>query len=83
MAEAGDSGAQAARRLIKESGSFLSTVQIGITLVGVATGAFGGSALAIHISPLIATIPGIGEYAEAISVVLMVILITYLATCNW
>ena len=79
MAETGDSGAQAARRLIEESGSFLSTVQIGITLVGVATGAFGGSALAVYLSPVIAMIPVIGDYAEAISVVLMVILITYLS----
>jgi putative hemolysin len=79
MEEAGDTGAASARRLLMESGSFLSTVQIGITLVGVATGAFGGSALAVFISPLISRIPGIGNYAEVISVILMVVLITFLS----
>jgi putative hemolysin len=79
MAEEGDTGAADARRLTKESGSFLSTVQIGITLVGVATGAFGGSALAVQIAPLISWIPGVGRFAEVISVALMVLLITYLS----
>jgi putative hemolysin len=79
MAEAGNSGAADARYLSKNSGKFLSTVQIGITLVGVATGAFGGSALAVHIVPLINWIPGLERYAEGISVALIVLLITYLS----
>jgi putative hemolysin len=79
MAESGDANAADARQLARESGLFLSTVQMGITLVGVATGAFGGSALAVHITPLIERIPGIGGFAEGISVVLMILLITYLS----
>ena len=41
-AEGGDSGAKLALRLMESPGKFLSTVQIGITLVGVLAGAFGG-----------------------------------------
>lgn len=44
-AQAGDRGAQAALELAGSPGRFLSTVQIGITLVGILAGAFGGAAL--------------------------------------
>ncbi|MBN2043435.1 MAG: HlyC/CorC family transporter [Anaerolineales bacterium] len=79
MAEDGDKRAEEANQLAGQSGLFLSTVQVGITLVGVATGAFGGSALAVQVTPLIEWIPGVGRYAEAVSVTLMVLLITYLS----
>src|SRR3546814_19043610 len=46
MAETGSSGAKAALRLIDDPGRFLSTVQIGITLIGIFAGAFGGATLA-------------------------------------
>ena len=45
MAESGRSGAGTALKLAEEPGRFLSTVQIGITLVGVLAGAFSGAAL--------------------------------------
>ena len=45
MADQGRTGAAAALRLADDPGRFLSTVQIGITLVGVLTGAFSGAAL--------------------------------------
>src|SRR5215211_7674442 len=45
MAEAGRPGARAALALAEEPGRFLSTVQIGITLVGIMAGAFSGAAL--------------------------------------
>ena len=44
-AEAGDAGAEAALKLANDPGRFLSTVQIGITLVGVLSGAFSGAAV--------------------------------------
>lgn len=45
MADAGNKGAQAALRLVKDPGKFLSTVQIGITLIGIIAGAYSGSSL--------------------------------------
>ena len=45
MAEAGRSGARAALALAEDPGRFLSTVQIGITLVGILAGAYSGAAL--------------------------------------
>jgi putative hemolysin len=77
--EAGKPGAESALELANNSGFFLSTVQLGITLVGVAAGAFGGSSLADNISPLITRIPALEPYAEAISLTLVVLLITYLS----
>ncbi len=77
--EAGKRGADAALELAAEPGVFLSTVQLGITLIGVAAGAFGGSAFAEEIAPLLAPLPVVGEYAEVISVGLVVLLVTYLS----
>lgn len=45
MADGGNKGAQAALRLAKDPGKFLSTVQIGITLIGIIAGAYSGSSL--------------------------------------
>ena len=79
LSEDNKPGASDALFLSRTSGSFLSTVQLGITLIGVAAGAFGGSALAQEIAPLISSIPGLEPMAEAISVGLVVLLITYLS----
>ncbi|MBX3276563.1 MAG: HlyC/CorC family transporter [Acidobacteria bacterium] len=75
----GDKGALAALRLANNPGSFLSTVQIGITLVGILAGAFGGATLAEKIAPLISGIPRLEPYAKTVSFVLVVIVITYLS----
>jgi putative hemolysin len=45
LAEGGSSGANAALRLARDPGKFLSTVQIGITLIGIIAGAYSGSTL--------------------------------------
>ena len=45
MAKSGSSGAKAALLLAAEPGRFLSTVQIGITLIGILAGAYSGSTL--------------------------------------
>ncbi|MBN9020671.1 MAG: DUF21 domain-containing protein, partial [Rhizobiales bacterium] len=49
MAEAGSRGARVALGLIEDPSRFLSTVQIGITLVGIFAGAFGGATLAAQL----------------------------------
>jgi putative hemolysin len=79
LAERGNRGAQAALRLLESPGRFLSSVQIGITLVGVLAGAFGGATLAEHIEAYLAQFAILAEYAEAASVAIVVAAITYLS----
>lgn len=78
-ADEGDKGAEAALSLAQDPNRFLSTVQIGITLIGILSGALGGSTLAEHIQPLLETIPALAPQSEAISVGLVVLAITYLS----
>ena len=74
----GDKGAQAALELAGNPGSFLSTVQIGITLVGILAGAFGGATFAEKLAPALKSFPAINPYADNISFGLVVLVITYL-----
>lgn len=78
-AESGDVGAAAALELIAEPTQFLSTVQIGITLVGIVAGAVGGAAIAEKAAALLAPLPGVGPYATEVAFVLVVAAITYLS----
>jgi putative hemolysin len=74
----GNNGAQVAIELAETPNRFLSTVQIGITLVGILAGAFGGATLATTVSSAIADVPGIGRYSGVIGIISVVLLITYL-----
>ncbi len=78
MANEGNDSAQTALDLANSPGEFLSTIQIGITLVGVLAGAFGGATLAGKFAPYVATIPSLSPYSEAIAFAIIVIIITYL-----
>ena len=78
-AEAGDAAAQAALELAQDPGRFLSTVQIGITLVGTLAGAFGGATVAARLAPLIGEIDFLQPYSHAISITIVVVIITYLS----
>ena len=71
-------GAAAARELAEDPQRFLPTVQVGVTLVGIVSGTFGGARLAAQLEPAVATLPYIGKAAEGLSLTLVVILITYL-----
>lgn len=75
----GDKNAQSALDLANEPNIFLSTVQIGITLVGILAGAFGGATLAEEISVYIAKIPFIGIWNETVAFLTVVIFITYMS----
>lgn len=76
----GNAGAITALRLHAQPDRFLSTIQIGITLIGVGTGALGGATLADPVGNVLAYIPGIGEQAgDRIAVAVVVIGITYLS----
>jgi putative hemolysin len=72
--EEGNENAQIVFDLLEDPNEFLSTVQIGISLIGVLTGAFGGVTLAEPLSKLISFVP----YNEPISVIIVVVVTTYL-----
>ncbi len=77
-AEEGDRRAQAALELANAPGRFLSTIQIGITLVGILTGAFSGTTIADRIAPELNRIAWIAPHGAAVSLGAVVVLITFL-----
>ncbi|HKH37126.1 MAG TPA: hemolysin family protein [Rubrobacter sp.] len=78
-AEAGDRGARAALRLAESPNRFLSTVQIGISLVGVLAGAFGGATLAQPLADALRAVPALAPYAGPVAFGTVVVAITYLS----
>lgn len=80
-AEAGNRGAQTALELARDPGNFLSTIQIGITLIGVLTGAFGGATIAEELEGFFngLQIAWLAEHSETISVGLVVVAVTFLS----
>lgn len=79
LAERGDRHARAALELANSPNRFLSTVQIGITLIGILTGAFGGAAVSTSLAAWIAQVPGLAQYSRAIAFSVVVLIITYLS----
>jgi putative hemolysin len=77
-AEEGDRRAQAALELANAPGRFLSTIQIGITLVGILTGAFSGTTIADRLAPELNRIAWIAPHGAAVSLGAVVVLITFL-----
>jgi putative hemolysin len=76
-ADQGDKKALAALQLADAPGPFLSTVQVGITLIGILAGAFGGARIAERLAPSLAGLPYVGAYAETIAFGIVVVIITY------
>lgn len=76
-AMAGSKGAAAALALAREPTRFLSTVQVGITLIGILAGAFGENALSGGLEKWVASVPMLEAYADTIALVIVVLLITY------
>ncbi len=79
LADEGSTGAAVALKLLENPERFLSSVQIGITLVGVLSGAFGGVALAGGLAPWIAKVPLLADWAPQIAFGIVVTGITYLS----
>lgn len=77
LADEGDPRARAALALAQQPTNFLSTVQIGITLVGILAGAFGGATLSEKLSAQVATIPALAPYSGFIGIFVVVGAITY------
>jgi putative hemolysin len=78
-AEEGDRRARAALELADSPNRFLSTVQIGISLIGVRAGAFGGATLAEPLADVLRTAPAIAPYAGPVAFGTVVVAITYLS----
>lgn len=72
-------GARTALELAENPNRFLSTVQVGITLISIVNGAFGGAALAGPVSNVLGKVSVIDRYREGLSVFLVVAAITYLS----
>ncbi|MEN3972336.1 hemolysin family protein [Sphingomicrobium sp. XHP0235] len=79
MAENGSKGAQGAIKLASEPGRFLSTVQIGITLIGILAGAYSGATFGEPVAQRLELL-GLGaETADTLGVGLVIIVTTYLS----
>ena len=79
QAAKGDRQARAALKLAADPNDFLSTVQIGITLIGVLSGAVGGATLAARLRPVLDTVQALRPWSEALSLVVVVAALTYLS----
>lgn len=79
MADQGSKGARAALRLLEEPTRFLSTVQIGITLIGVLAGVYSGANFAGPLEGWLGQFAVLGNYAETVAYVVVVIGVTYLS----
>ena len=79
LAARGNRRAATALRLASSPNEFLSTVQIGITLIGILSGAVGGATVAQRLRPLVAAVPILAPWSELLSVVIVVSAITYLS----
>lgn len=79
LAQQGDGGAKVALDLFENPSKILSSIQIGITLIGIFTGAVGGIGLAKILAEFLRPISWIAPWRESISLVIVVATITYLS----
>ena len=79
QAERGHRPAAMALQLIRSPNDFLSTVQIGITLIGILSGALGGSRVARSLQPLLEAVPALRPWSEPLALGIVVTLITFLS----
>ena len=79
MADQGNKGAATAMRLAEDPGKFLSSVQIGITLVGILSGAFSGATLGLRLTSWLESIGVADNIADVLGVGVVVVLITYVS----
>jgi len=76
-ANQGDARARAALELARKPAGFLSTTQIGITLVGILAGAFGGATVAEELAGWIAQAPVLAGASEALALAIVVTVTTF------
>lgn len=79
MAEAGSGGARHALTLAGAPTRFLSSVQVGITSIGILSGALGEDAIATRVRPLFEGVVLLAPYADTLSLIVMVVVLTYVS----
>ena len=79
MGNKGDLKAKAALHLTENPDKFLSTAQIGITLISILTGVYSGEKFSTYLKPFLEQIHFLQPYAGTLSTVLIVILVTFLS----
>jgi putative hemolysin len=79
MASDGSAGAGTALALNEDPSRFLSTVQVGITLIGIFNGAFGEASLVARLTPAFAAIGVPGYYARPAALAVVVVAITFVS----
>ena len=72
----GNKNAKKALELAEDPNTFLSTMQIGITLIGILTGIYSGEKITADITQLVESVVVLRPYAHTIAVVLVLIIIT-------
>jgi putative hemolysin len=77
LSDGGSAGARQALTLASEPTRFLSSVQVGITSVGILSGAIGEAAIADRLRPWAERIPVLAPYADVVATVTMVAVLTY------
>lgn len=75
----GDARARAALELANKPDNFFSTVQIGITLIGILTGIYSGEAIIKDVRAWLEQFPLIAKYANGIATVIVLIIVTFLS----
>ena len=78
-ADEGRGGAAVALRLANEPGRFLSTIQVGITTIGILSGALAEASVAQALAVSLAQVPALAPYSEGIAIGIVVVIITYLS----
>lgn len=79
LADNGDIGAKKALDALNDPNRFFSSIQIGITLIGILAGVFGGATVAKSLGEWLSVIPVIGRYGHTIGIAAVVVGITYLS----
>jgi len=79
LAENGDEKAHSALKLAESPELFLSTAQIGITLIAILTGFYSGEKFSKELQPYLERIPFLQHYAENLSTALILVLVTLLS----
>ena len=79
LAKKGNRRARSALELARDPNQFLATVQIGITMVGILAGAFGGATIAEELGVFLNSFPILAPYGEGIGVGIVVLALTYLS----
>ncbi len=77
LAKEGNKSAETALKISDKPNHFFSTVQIGITLIGILAGALGGATLSDKLAGLLARISWLAPYSEGAAFAIIVLLTTY------